>query len=253
MLTRIRLSFLLLLAVFLSISPCPAAESTGATVLVVPNRYTIVQLAFTMAQMRRVKLVAYERVRKTGDLLMHIWDPANREWQKTDVKEYATGTLISDFVVRVIVIGAENTVPLELVTASSWCEQVDSIPSLDIVTLVNALNDHLAFTPREWRRLAKLYGLELRDRNEERRRYGRYGKPGEKREHPVPPGAGQTATGRLPPEDVADDMVIPEPPEEEKGVPVEVRKPEPEKTVPKKTALEKTESKVEQEPLPEDK
>lgn len=251
MLTRIRFP-ILLLALMLAFSPVTDAGDDAATVLVVPNRYTIVQLAFNMAQMRTVKLIAYEKVRKTGELLMHIWSPMSREWLKTDIKEYGTGTLIAGPVERVIVIGGQQTFPTDLVTASSWCEQVESLDSLDIVTLLNALNTHFAFTPREWRRLAKLYGLKLRDKNEERRRYGRYGKPGEKRDHPVPPKAGRrgeegssdgTAEGAVEPGTI-----------EEKGVPAEAAEPEPViATDPEKeTALEKTEKK-EEEPLPEDK
>lgn len=254
--TRIRFP-IFFLAVLLAISPHVGADPAGPTVLVVPNRYTIVQLAFNMEQMRNARLIAYERVRKTGDLLMHLWDPVNRDWLKTDVKEYAAGTLISGPVARIMVVGAGNTFPEELVKASAWCEHVDSIKSLDIVTLVNTFNKQFAFTPREWRRLAKQYGLKLRDKNEGRRRYGRYGKPGEKRERPVPPRAKKPGDDLISPEDAVEMRPKPEV-MEEKGVPVKVKEPEPvkgepEKAAPAKTELEKTEKKKEEEPLPEDK
>jgi len=252
MLKRIRVP-VFFLTVLLAVSPCANADIEGATVLVVPNRYTIVQFAFSMAQMRNVELVAYEEVRKTGEMLMHVWNPVNREWLKTDIKEYSAGTLIRGPVSRIAVIGAENTFPAELVKASSWCKQVEAIESLSIVPLVKAFDAYFTFTPREWKRLAKQYGFQLKDKNEERRRYGRYGKPGEERKRPVPPRAERPGVKILPPEEAEDDTVKPEV-LEEKGVPTEIKKPEPAKPEPaKKTKLEKTETKKEQEPLPEDK
>jgi hypothetical protein len=64
--------------------------------------------------------------------------------------------------------------------------QARRIASLTPVDLLNELNRDLAFTPMEWRWLAKRYGLTLTDLNAERRRYGKYGPPGSKPVKPQP-------------------------------------------------------------------
>jgi hypothetical protein len=53
------------------------------------------------------------------------------------------------------------------------------------VELVNGLDDIFKFSAGEWRYLAREYKLTLKDLNAERRRYGRYGRPGARLSRPA--------------------------------------------------------------------
>ena len=68
----------------------------------------------------------------------------------------------------------------------SLCPDAKRLPKLNPVDLANGMNEVMEFSGHEWRWLADRYKLTLNDRNWERRRYGRYGKPGETRKTPPP-------------------------------------------------------------------
>ena len=55
-----------------------------------------------------------------------------------------------------------------------------------MLTLVNSLDHIFDFSSREWKWLAKEHQLELKDLNSDRRKYGRFGKPGEEQTVPMP-------------------------------------------------------------------
>ncbi|MCK5849796.1 MAG: hypothetical protein KAH23_02680 [Kiritimatiellae bacterium] len=188
MLTGKRIPRLVLLPLFILSCTCVQARAKAKkiSVLLVPNRYAIVQLGFGVAQMRQMQLMTYEKRVNTENLLMYAWNAGKHEWDKTDSKEYSSGALMMTHVERIILVGKEGSLPAELLEAPVWCPDVKTIETLDIVKIINSLNDVLKFKMHEWRWFAKRYGLTLKDLNKDRRRYGRYGKPGEKRIKPVP-------------------------------------------------------------------
>jgi hypothetical protein len=163
-----------------------AANSSDPTLLVVPSHYTIVQLAFDIAKLRRnILIVSFSNAGvKTGQSL-YAWDGNIAEWTKTTFADYASGELFKVKPGKVIIMGSEKDVPAVL-AQTAWCSDIKRIPSLDILGLVNSMNEDFRFTTLEWRWLAKEYDLKIQDLNAERRRYGKYGKPGEKQVIPMP-------------------------------------------------------------------
>ena len=64
------------------------------------------------------------------------------------------------------------------------------------MAIVNDWHKHMLFSAQEWEWIAKRHGLKLKDTNWERRKYGRYGKPGEKKASvgvPMPAGIDEMA------------------------------------------------------------
>ena len=161
-----------------------AAETAGLTLIVIPARYTVVQFAFDVAKLRQVYLVAYDTEGKSQALVLYVWDSGAGEWLRTSLEEYRSGAIFLTQPERVIVIGADQDVPAGMMDASLWSDEVGRIPSIKIVDMVNGMHQAFSFKASEWRWLAKRYKLELEDRNEERRRYGRYGPPGRKQRQP---------------------------------------------------------------------
>ncbi|MDD4869574.1 MAG: hypothetical protein PHR77_03365 [Kiritimatiellae bacterium] len=165
----------------------PAARASEPTLLVVPSHYTTVQLAFDIAKLRRnILIVSFSEAGvKTGQAL-YIWDSNTAAWVKITFADYNSGSIFSVKPERIIIIGSEKDVPPVLGEVSSWCSNVKRIPTLAILDTVNSLDKEFSFTSPEWKWLAKEYDLKLEDRNAERRRYGRYGKPGERTKAPMP-------------------------------------------------------------------
>lgn len=184
------------------------AKAETPTLLVIPARYTIVKFSFDVARLRRaVSLVSYSgEVEATP--LMHVWRSDAQEWVKMSIEEYRSADAFKIRPQRIILVGGDKVLPSSLIEASTWCSDVKRIPTLNIMALVNALNEDLKFHSLEWRWLAMRYELKLKDLNAERRRYGRYGKPGPKREVPVPPV--RSVAEEIPLEEVKPETVEPD-------------------------------------------
>lgn len=164
------------------------ADSSDVTLLVVPSHYTSVQVAFDVAKLRRnIMMVSFSELGvKTGQAL-YIWDSTASAWAKLTFADYGSGNVFAVKPGRVIIIGSEKDVPPVLGEVTSWCSDVKRIPTLNIMEVFNSLNESFHFTTPEWKWLAKTYELKLEDKNAERRRYGKYGKPGERAQQaPMP-------------------------------------------------------------------
>lgn len=158
------------------------AQSEPSTLLVIPARYRIVQLAFDLVSIRPISLVSYQTAPDSDKAVLHTWAPVAGAWNSTDLAQLASGEVLVGRPARAILIGEA---PAQVASAFAWCDQVQPISTLDMKEVVNDLNETLDFSPREWRWLAARHGLVLKDLNAERRRYGRYGPPGSKQERPA--------------------------------------------------------------------
>jgi len=161
------------------------ADSDAPTLLVIPSHYTTVQMAFDVAKLRRnILLVSYSEIGvKTGQSL-YVWDGS--AWAKTTYADYGAGRIFAVKPGKTIIIGTEKDVPPTLGEVSAWCSDVKRIPTLKIMEVFNSLNETFNFTTAEWKWIAKEYELTLEDKNTERRRYGKYGKPGERAKGSMP-------------------------------------------------------------------
>ena len=162
-------------------------DSSDVTLLVIPSHYTTVQVAFDVSKLRRnIMMVSFSELGvKTGQAL-YVWDAATSAWVKTTFADYGSGSIFAVKPGKVIIIGSEKDVPPVLGEVSAWCSTVKRVPTLNIMEVFNGLNEYFDFTTAEWKWIAKTYDLKLADKNAERRRYGKYGKPGERAQAPMP-------------------------------------------------------------------
>ena len=174
---------MLLLSVLFVAGPAAARPVRGSTLMVIPARHTIVQFAFDVARLRPAELVAYRDV-KGGGYDLYVWDKGARKWIPTGTSAVASGAVFTQTPARTIVIGPETGVPPVVADSVDAYRERRTIESLNLANLVNAMHQELRFDGSEWQWLAKRYGLELKDRNADRRRWGRYGPPGVERETP---------------------------------------------------------------------
>jgi len=159
-----------------------AAGENG--VLVVPARYTVVQLGFDIVALRNATLISYEKSDAGKDPVLYVWDSLASAWGSLSVDEYSMGSFSPSVPKEIILIGSEQDLPASIIEGASQAEKVTRIDTLNVADIVNQLNKSMKFTPPEWKALANKHGFSIKDRNEARRRWGRYGPPGEKKQAP---------------------------------------------------------------------
>lgn len=199
--------------VFLGVCSAEASVSVveGPTCIVIPTRPTLVQFSFDLLRLRRqIYLVAQDKEIGGNATVLHVWDDATQDWIRVGVEEYIAGTVFTQAPRRLIVVGGKADVPDELAAAPAWAEEAYQIESLDLVTILNKFQIIFKFNEREWKWLAKRYNITFEDLNAERRRYGRYGKPGEDKNKTMP-GEGKDEFMQEVPEGPIEIIKAPEP------------------------------------------
>jgi hypothetical protein len=152
-----------------------AGVATPATIIVMPARRRMVELANQITRIKDVGLVAYSSSPTSAEPLIHIWN--GTEWLPISVADYAAGAFMSGEPKHLFLLGDSSTLPEALSANPAWCSDVHRITELGVASLLNEMNKTLKFTPRQWEWLAKQNRLILTDKNVERRRYGRWGAP----------------------------------------------------------------------------
>ncbi len=142
------------------------------TLLVMPERYSVIQTGFDIRSQRPVVLVAYRGEPDTDNPVLHVWN--GEYWHNITMDDYKSADFLRVQPGRVILIGDMDTLPEVLVTESEWAPQVMNIPEMDSVSLINAIGRTLDFSAREWRWFAGRYNLEMEDLAEDRRRVSWY-------------------------------------------------------------------------------
>jgi hypothetical protein len=163
------------LCAFMVTGAAQAAERLShQTVLVVPPRYRVMQLAFDMVKLRKVLLVSYQVSPSSGALLMHAWNPHAGNWS-----EITSENLLSPNYqgLGTVIVGQHADAFASGANVTGWAGAVKRIPSVLISDIVNGLDGIYRFRPHEWRWLAGRYEFQIDDTNYEQRRYGRYGPP----------------------------------------------------------------------------
>ena len=158
------------------VSQSMAMTPGRVTMLVVPARYSVMQVAFDLSQKYAVALVSYQGDASSGAPLLHAWN--GKEWIKISADEYANASFLQVTPGEALLIGDEKLLPPVLASSiSGWCPKVTTIPSIDTATLVNTFAKEFSFKAGEWEWFAKRYNLTLNDANAPRRSASWYDQP----------------------------------------------------------------------------
>lgn len=152
-----------------------AAPGREVTLLVVPARPRVVQLAFDMVQLRSVVVVAWHGEAKTAEPVLHVW--SGSDWQYVTLPDFTGKKFMAGNARQVIVVGDDPTVPAVLLGNMPWCSNIERLKTIDVADLINSLDRSLEFREREWKWLAGRYGLTLTDLNAARRTMNPYDTP----------------------------------------------------------------------------
>ncbi|HBA83946.1 MAG TPA: hypothetical protein DCZ95_07635 [Verrucomicrobia bacterium] len=152
-----------------------AAAGNRITMLVVPARYSVLQVAFDIVRQYPVVLVSYQGEAASDNPRLHAWN--GRDWIPVSVQDYREANFLQIRPTRTILVGDEKLLPPVMASISTWCPRIDAIPSIDTAGLVNRLGRILGFKQRDWEWYASRYNLKLKDLNEDRRKDSWYDHP----------------------------------------------------------------------------
>lgn len=162
-------------ALLLSATGTQAVSSAKSprTLLVVPARHSVLQIAFDLLPRRDVVLVSYSPAATGQTPLIHVWN--GRSWLRISPADYAAGRFVRNLPARAILVGGVSYIPPELDAVTRWCPDVRRIPGMQTTELLNAFGRSFRFSPMEWKWFARRYNRSLDDLNSEKQKswYGR--------------------------------------------------------------------------------
>ena len=137
------------------------------TLLVVPARHSVMQVAFDLLDRRDVVLVSYSPAAAGEDPLLNVWN--GRTWLRISPADYRAGAFVTPQPPRAILVGGASYAPAALSDVESWCPDVMRVPGLQTTELLNAFGRAFRFSPAEWEWFAHRYNRSLEDLNSEKR------------------------------------------------------------------------------------
>lgn len=151
--------FALLIATHVSLAGW--VRAADLTMLVVPERYNLLQVAFDLVEKRPIILVSYRGDATTTEPGLFAW--SGQHWIHVSFDDYRRGEFLRADPTQVVIIGDTATVPASLVEASGWGGRVMNVPYMESDEVLNALGRTFEFSPREWRWFARRYNMEIED------------------------------------------------------------------------------------------
>lgn len=154
-----KLIWIFLAAVMVLSAPAvsSAVAQSDTVLLVVPSRYSVMQVAFDVARRYPTVLVSYQGTLE--EPVLHVWN--GYEWMALSLTDYQTGAFLQTYPDRTAFLGDDALLPAELRAINAWCNQVVQLPNLETHELVNGIGRYIPFTPADWRWFAGRYNLTL--------------------------------------------------------------------------------------------
>lgn len=134
-----------------------ASAQSDAVLLVVPSRYSVMQVAFDVARRYPTVLVSYQGTME--EPVLHVWN--GFEWLPLSRTDFQSGAFLQTYPGRTIFLGDDSLLPTSLRSIGAWSSQAVQIPHVETHELVNGIGRYLPFTPADWRWFAGRYNLTL--------------------------------------------------------------------------------------------
>lgn len=138
-----------------------APEPHSLTLLVVPQRFNLVQVSFDVIDRRPVALVSYKGDGETEPLVLHAW--TGDRWLPIPLADYRGGEFLVQQPARIVLVGDNRLLSEELVRASDWGPLLMSINTVEADEFLNSIGRILEFSSSEWRWFARRYNMEMED------------------------------------------------------------------------------------------
>jgi hypothetical protein len=142
------------------------------TLLVVPARQRMIQIAFDMQSLRRAEVVSWRVTADPEAPELNYWNGTS--WDPITLEQFQKSSNLASKPQKVIFMGLD--IPAVLAEMPDL-PGVARFETYDPAVLVNNLDAFYAFSPGEWRLLSVRYNFVLRDVNERVRQQNRYNRP----------------------------------------------------------------------------
>lgn len=152
-----------------------AARSQAGTLVIVPARYSVMQVGFDLVARYGVSLLSYQGEAKSDSVLLYRW--SGKEWQSVSVDEFQQGGFMQPVPARVLLLGEAAMVPPTVATGLSWAKKVERIETVDTAEILNRVGPLLGFGNEDWAWFGKRYNMTLKDLNAPARKLSWYDFP----------------------------------------------------------------------------
>ncbi|MFA5043401.1 MAG: hypothetical protein WC381_07725 [Kiritimatiellia bacterium] len=158
-----------------SAGPVRAKHNRATTLMIVPARPRMVQLAMDLAAMRPMVVLSCRGDARAADPLLFVW--TNGAWQYVTPDDFRERRFVPEWPRRVVVIGETQALPALLEDEAAWGADVTRLKTMALADLINGMDPVFHFTDREWEWLARRYALNLTDVNTPLREFNPYDIP----------------------------------------------------------------------------
>ena len=107
------------------------ARSYSSDVLVVPSRFTIIQLAFDIVALRDVNLISYDSSDNSETPVLYVWDKMSSAWENLTVDEFSVGSFSATTPNEMILVGSDSDLPASLISGASQAKKVTRIDTIN--------------------------------------------------------------------------------------------------------------------------
>ena len=143
-------------------------KPSGLSVIVAPANYTVLQVAFDIADHYPALIVSYEDDGNAADPFMHVWNGTS--WRRLTIEGYSSGDFLGRRPSQVLVVGDDNALSETLLAQSEgWGSQAYILPKAPLRDLMNQLGQRFRFGKRDWTYFAYRYKLSVIDLNAAKR------------------------------------------------------------------------------------
>jgi hypothetical protein len=149
-----------------------AAESLS-TLLIVPSRQNMIQLAFDMQSLRKAEVVCWQPGPSPDAPGLNYWHEKGKKWDPITLEQFKTHAKLAQKPQKIIFIGLDTP----SVLTECFPSGIARFETFDRAMLVNNLDAFYSFSNSEWRLLSKRYHFMIRDVNEKLRSQNRYANP----------------------------------------------------------------------------
>lgn len=141
-----------------------ASRKSELSLIVFPERHSVAQVAFDLADKRNCVLVTYRMNPDEKDPILNAWNGST--WVPITLEKFTDASYLRVLPKRTILVGDETLLPPSLIDGVSWCPQVWQVSEIHTDGLVNSLGSIFKFRQSEWEWFAGRYSLDLEDQNE---------------------------------------------------------------------------------------
>lgn len=150
---------------------------SGYAMLVVPARYSVIQIMMDVIDQRPCVLVAYQSdPALPGQYRVDVWN--GQAWLEVNAADLADLNFVRVPPANVVLVGSDSLVPPEVLSALELRPDLVRIYDVDNASIVNDLDPVFSWNRREWAWFAARYNLALEDEAAAYRNSSWYDQPG---------------------------------------------------------------------------